>query len=119
MRRAAREVPKLRKQIADLLAEVTQLRPIIEAYKRREDFFTKALAMLIGFEPELNTQHGMTKTVKAVKEARRQLRGEDPAPPPVAAMPEAPKIDAEKQAAAKAGRKPRAPRAPRPGRPHH
>lgn len=119
LQQQAREVPKLRKQIGDLLAEVTQLRPIIEAYKRREDFFAKALAMLIGFEPDLNTQHGMEKTVKAVKEARRQLRGEDTAPPPAAPMPEAPKIDAEKQASAKAARKPRAPRPPRPGRAHH
>ena len=110
----AKEVPKLRKQIADLLAEVTLLRPIIEAYKKREDFFAKALAMLIGFEPDLNTQQGMTKTVAAVKEARRRLRGEPETAPAPEPIPDAPRID-PKRSARSPNRKPRGPRAPRPG----
>jgi len=120
MRDQARQAPKLRQQIEQLLTEVGHLRDSIAALKGQRDFFAKALALILGFEPDMNTQHGMTKTVNAaVKEARQQLRGEDPAPPPVAPIPEAPKIGAEKQASAKAARKPRSPRPPRSSRDHH
>lgn len=83
IRQRAQEVPQLRKQLVKLLAEMERFRPLIEAYKRREDFFAKALAVLIGFEPDLNTQQGMVKTVKAVKTLRQQLGG-DSTPTPQA-----------------------------------
>lgn len=81
VRQRAQEVPALRKQLEKLLGETERFRPLIEAYKKREDFFAKALAMLIGFEPDLNSQQGMVKTVKAVKTLREKLRGK-PAPTP-------------------------------------
>ena len=105
----ARQLKKQSAQIDELLAEVAQLKPLIEAYKRSQDFFAKALAMLIGFEPDLSTQHGMTKTVQAVKEARRKLRGDDPLPVAEPA-PEAPRIEEAKRSARSPNRKPRAPR---------
>ena len=113
LQQQAKDAPKLRKQIDELLAEVAQLKPLIEAYKRSIDFFAKAMAMLIGFEPDLTTQHGMTKTVKAVKEARRKLRGDEPAPV-AEPIPEAPRIEEAKRSARSPNRQPRAPR-PSPG----
>ena len=77
MREQAESVPTLRHQLAKLLAELAQLRPLIDAYKRRQDVFAKALAMLIGFAPDLDSQHGMTKTVEAVEDLRRQLHGDE------------------------------------------
>ena len=109
----ALEVPKLRRQIVEMLDEMAKLRDSIAALKGQRDFFAKALALILGFEPDLNTQHGMEKTVKAVKEARRQLRGDDPLPTPEPTV-EAPTIEAEKRSARSPNRKPRAPR-PGPG----
>ena len=106
----AKEVPKLRKQIEDMLEEMGKLRDTIAALKGRSDFFAQALALILGFEPDLSTQHGMTKTVAAVKDARRKLRGEaDPAPVAEPA-PEAPRIAEAKKSARSPNRKPRAPR---------
>ena len=114
MRDQAKEVPKMRRQIAEMLDEMAKLRDSIAALKGQRDFFAKALALILGFEPDLTTQHGMTRTVKAVKEARRKLRGDEP--PPVA-EPEAPApaIEAAKRAASAARSPNRKPRAPRPG----
>ena len=81
IRQRAQEVPALRKQLENLLGEMERFRPLMEAYKKREEFFAKALAMLIGFEPDLNSQQGMVKTVKAVKTLREKLRPK-PAPTP-------------------------------------
>ena len=113
MRDQAREVPKLRAQIEELFKELAQLRESVAALKGQRDFFAKALALILGFDPDLSTQHGMRKTVKAVKEARDQLRGKEPAPAAEPA-PEAPAIEAGKRAARSPNRKPRAPR-PGPG----
>ena len=108
LQQQAKAVPNLRKQIEEMLAEMAQLRESIAALKGQRDFFAKALALILGFEPDLNTQQGMTKTVAAVKAARRQLKGE---PEPA---PEAPRIDPNRSARSP-NRKPRGPRAPRPG----
>lgn len=104
----AKEAPKLRRQIAALLAEVAKLQPLIDIYKGQKDFFAKALARLLGFAPDLTTQQGLAKTVEAVKEARHALRGDEPAP--LAA-----RTDADRPARARAPRQPRPPRAPRNG----
>lgn len=114
LQQQAKAVPKLRKQIEEMLAEMAQLRESIAALKGQRDFFAKALALILGFEPDLNTQQGMTKTVAAVKEARRQLRGEPGPPPAPEPAPEAPRIDPNRSARSP-NRKPRGPRAPRPG----
>ena len=114
MRDQAREVPKLRAQIEGLFEELAQLRESVAALKGQRDFFAKALALILGFDPDLSTQHGMRKTVKAVKEARDQLRGKEPAPAAEPA-PEAPTIEAAKRAACAARSPNRKPRAPRPG----
>lgn len=107
IRQRAQEVPQLRKQLEKLLGEMERFRPLMEAYKKREDFFAKALAMLIGFEPDLNTQQGMVKTVKAVKTLRHQLRGDSPPTPPQEPAPALP--------AASERQRSRAPSAPKPG----
>ena len=107
VRQRAQEVPQLRKQLDKLLSEMERFRPLMEAYKKREDFFAKALGMLIGFEPDLNTQQGMTKTVKAVKALRHELRGDSPPTPPQPPAPVLPSAS-ERQGA-------RAARAVKPG----
>ena len=108
MQMQAKEVPKLRRQIAALLAEVAKLQPLIDLYKGQKDFFAKALARLLGFEPDLTTHQGVAKTVEAVKEVRNTLRGDEPAH--LAA-----RTDAGRPARARAPRQPRPPRAPRNG----
>ena len=70
MQMQAKEVPKLRRQIAALLAEVAKLQPLIDAYKGQKDFFAKALARLLGFAPDLTTQQGLAKTVEALNNHR-------------------------------------------------
>ena len=75
----AKVVPKQRKQLAAQLAEISKLRHLIDAHRDQLDFFAKALALLLGFEPETSSQQGMEKTQNAIKAARRQLRGEAPA----------------------------------------
>ena len=102
----AKEVPKLRRQIAELLALVAKLQPLIDAYKAQADFFAKALTRLLGFAPDLTTQHGVAKTVEAVKEARQALRGDEPSPM-------VPRSEAARATTSRAPRKPRPPRAPR------
>jgi hypothetical protein len=111
MQMQAKEVPKLRRQIAALLAEVAKLQPLTDLYKGQKDFFAKALARLLGFEPDLTTQQGVAKTVEAVKEVRHTMRGDEPAP--LAA-----RTDAERPVRARAPRQPRPPRAPRHGAGH-
>jgi hypothetical protein len=111
MQMQAKEVPKLRRQIAALLAEVAKLQPLIDLYKGQKDFFAKALARLLGFEPDLTTQQGVAKTVEAVKEVRHTMRGDEPAP--LAA-----RTDAGRPVRARAPRQPRPPRAPRHGAGH-
>jgi hypothetical protein len=108
MQMQAKEVPKLRRQVAALLAEVAKLQPLIDIYRGQKDFFAKALARLLGFAPDLTTQQGVAKTVEAVKEVRRTLHGNEPAP-------QAPKADAVKPKRNRAPRPQRPPRAPRHG----
>lgn len=109
----AREVPKMRVQIEEMLAELARLRESIIALKGQRDFFAKALALILGFEPDLNTHHGMEKTVAAVKDARRKLRGKEPEAAH-AATSEASTIEPRKRAE-RAPRQPRPARAPRHG----
>ena len=109
MRDQAKEVPKMRRQIEEMLEEMAKLRDSIAALRGQRDFFAKALALILGFEPDLSTQHGMTKTVKAVKEARRKLRGDEPAPA-AKPVPAAPRIEAANTSARSPNRQPRAPR---------
>lgn len=104
----AKEVPKLRRQIAALLAEIAKLQPLIDAYRQQRDFFAKALARLLGFEPDITTQHGVAKTVEAVKDVRRALRGDE-------SEPQRPAPDGGRPARARRARPPRPPRTPRPG----
>ena len=107
VRQRAQEVPALRKQLDKLLSEMARFGDLMKAHKKREDFFAQALAMLIGFEPDLNSQQGMVKTVNAVKTLREKLRGK-PAPKPPQESAGEPGQASERQRA-------RAPRAPRPG----
>lgn len=104
----AKEVPKLRRQVAALLSELAKLQPLIDAYRQQRDFFAKALARLLGFEPDITTQHGVSKTVEAVKDAQRALRGDEPDYPQTAA-------DGGRPVRARRPRQARTPRTPRPG----
>jgi hypothetical protein len=111
--KAAGENSKTAKTNEELLARMGELEARHEAEEVRASFYKKALAMLIGFEPDIDTVDGQQKAVKAIKAARRQLRGEaDPAPEPQKPT-EAPKVDTTKRAATSTAR------APRPPRPHH
>ncbi len=110
VRQRAQEVPALRRQLEKLLGEMERFRPLMEAYKKREEFFGKALAMLIGFEPDLNTQQGMVKTVKAVKTLRHQLRGKPASTPPQEPAPDSgPASERQGSSAARAQRPDRSP----------
>lgn len=109
--KAAGENGRTAKANEELLARIGELEARHEAEEVRTSFYKKALAMLIGFEPDIDTLDGQQKAVAAIKAARKQLMGEpDPAPAPQKAT-EAPALDGAKRAAA--GNTARAPRQPR------
>ena len=107
--KAAAENSKTAQINEELHARISELEARHEAEEVRASFYKKALAMLIGFEPDIDTIDGQRKAVTAIKAVRKQLRGEPDIAPAPAEMTEAPALDTSRKAASKAGRRMRPP----------
>lgn len=93
---SANETVRHRKQNDELLERLNVLEGKIDAEAERANFYKQGLAMLLGFDPDIETLDGQHKTIKAIKTLRKQLYGPEPTvkplpvqepvhPPPVAA----------------------------------
>lgn len=78
---AAQEAAKYRKHNEELLERLNALEAKIDAEAARSEFYKQGLAMLLGFEPDIETLDGRTKTIKAIKDLRRKIHGPDREPP--------------------------------------